>query len=259
MQPIEFPLAEVLRFAIVFLRVAGIMVFAPLFSSYSIPFQVRAFFALVCSLAVLPALPLDQVPLGLTLGSIPGLAAGELIFGLVLGLATFFIFAALQLAGQIISFQLGFSIINVIDPQTQVETSVISFLENFIGLGFFLLINGHHWLFLAISESFRYFPATGLRLDGPLVQEFIHLSSEVLVSGVQIAAPVIAVTIITDMVLGIIGRVAPQIHILVVGMPLKTLVGFSCMSFSFYFLPQFLGDRYMRLFRELLALVDKMV
>jgi flagellar biosynthetic protein FliR len=259
MQPIEFPLPEVLRFAIVFLRVAGIMVFAPLFSSYSIPFQVRTLFALVCSLAVLPALPLDRIPPEMTLGFIPAFAVSELLVGVVLGLAAFFIFAALQLAGQIISFQLGFSIINVIDPQTQVETSVISFLENFIGLAFFLLINGHHWLFMAISESFRYFPATGLRLEGPLVQEFIHLSSEVLVSGVQIAAPVIAVTIIADVVLGVIGRVAPQIHILIVGMPLKTLVGFTCMSFSFYFLPQFLGDRYTRLFRELFVLVNRML
>jgi flagellar biosynthetic protein FliR len=156
------------------------------------------------------------------------------------------------------AFQLGFSIINVIDPQTQVETSVISFLENFIGIAFFLLINGHHWFFTAVSESFGYLPVTGVRLEGPVVERFVHLSADVLVSGIQIAAPVIAVTVIADVVLGIITRVAPQIHIMIVGMPLKTLIGFTCMSLSFYFLPQVLGQRFMMLFRDMFALLHRL-
>jgi flagellar biosynthetic protein FliR len=258
MDPLVLPLAEVIRFGIVLLRTAGIMVFAPLFSSSTIPFQIRILFALVSAFVLAPCLSLSDIPVDFGLPSLLGFAAGELMFGLVLGLTSYFVFAGLQLAGQIMSFQLGFSIINVIDPQTQVETSVISFLENFIGIAFFLLINGHHWFFKAVSESFGYLPVTGLRLQGPAVEGFLHLSADILISGIQIAAPVIAVTVITDVVLGIITRVAPQIHIMVVGMPLKTLVGFTCMSFSFYFLPQVLGQRFMNLYKEMFALLHRL-
>ncbi len=258
MEPIFFSNAEIVRFAVVLFRVAGIMVFAPFFSSYSIPYQVRVVLTLVATVALVPALPLGRLPAELTPVSMIGMAAGEAVFGLVLGLSALFIFAAMQLAGQIIAFQLGFSIINLIDPQSEVEMSVISFLENFIGLVLFLLINGHHWFFMAVSDSFRYVPVTGLKLHGPLVAEVLRLSSQVLSVGVQIASPVIAVTVLTDIVLGIIGRVAPQINILIVGMPAKLLVGFFCLSLSFYFLPQLLGEHYAKLFRELLGLVQKM-
>lgn len=248
-------LNEVTRFSVVLARVSGIMVFAPFFSSRSIPAQAKVVLALIGSLALLPAVPISQMPENSGLGTILSLGLGQLVFGMVLGLVASFLFAGMQTAGQLISFNLGFSIINLIDPQSEVEVSVFSLLENYLGLMFFLMINGHHWFFLTVSESFNYLPVTGIQLKGPLVQEVIRLSGQVLVSGVQIAGPVIAVTIICDVVLGIVGRAAPQIPVLIVGMPLKTLVGFACLSVSFYFLPHLFGISFMQLFRDLFAVM----
>lgn len=258
MATVTFSTAEVVRFAIVLLRVGGIMAFAPIFSSASFPAQMRAAIALIATLALCPALPLVKIPPELGLTQMLGVAMSECLFGIVLGLAASFLFAGMQLAGQIISFQLGFSIVNLIDPQSQVETSVFSFVQYYIGLLFFLLINGHHWFFLAVSDSFNYLPVGGVRLSGPLVQEVIRLSAQVLVFGLQLAAPVMMVTLVCDIVLGMVGRAAPQINILIVGMPLKTLVGFLCMSVSFYFLPHLLGDLYMHLFHDLFALLHRL-
>jgi flagellar biosynthetic protein FliR len=258
MDSVFFSEAEIFRFAIVLFRVAGIMVFAPLFGSSSIPYQAKAVLTLVATVALVPALPAASLPGQLTLTSLAGLAAGEAVFGLVLGLGASFVFAGMQLAGQIISFQLGFSIVNLIDPQSEVETSIFSFLQNFVGLLLFLLINGHHWFFQAVSESFNYLPVAGIHLKGPVALEFIRLSSQVLVFGVQIAAPVIAITVVADVVMGIVGRVAPQINMLIVGMPLKVLAGFGALSISFYFLPQLLGESYLKLSRELFALLHRL-
>jgi flagellar biosynthesis protein FliR len=254
MDPAYFPLKEVLRFGIVLFRVSGVFLFAPLFGSRSIPMQFKAVLALLTTAALLPTVPLEAVPDEFGLGSLFLCAVGQLMIGMVLGMAASFVFAGLQLAGQLISFQLGFAIINLIDPQSDVEMTVFSFLENFLGLLFFLLINGHHWFFLAISESYRSLPVQGVTLQGPLVGEMVRLSSGMLVAAVQIAGPVIAVTALMDIVLGIIGRVAPQIHILIVGMPLKTLIGFGCLSFSFYFLPQWLARSFIELQRTLFNL-----
>ena len=259
MDPLIISMAEVTRFAVVLFRVSGIIIFAPFFSSYTIPIQIRVTVALMATLALVPSLPLGQVPADMDMFRVLTLLVRESTVGLVLGLVSLFIFAGMQLAGQIISFQLGFAIIHVIDPQSEVETTVFSFIENYIGLLFFLLINGHHWFFLAVSDSFNYLPVQGIHLSGPLVAEIVRLSSQIMVSGLQIAAPILAVTIIADVVVGIIGRVAPQINILIVGMPLKTLVGFACMSISFYFLPRYLGEVYTALHRDLFGLLHKLI
>jgi len=259
MQAVIISQEEIVRFSVVLFRTAGVMTFAPIFGSRAVPYQVRIVVALVAAIALYPSMPAVPLQVQSDLGFLAGVALGEVLCGMVLGLAASFIFAGLQLAGQIIAFQLGFSIVNLIDPQSDVETSVISFLQYYLGILFFLLINGHHWFFLAVSDSFSYLPVHGAVLHAPLVQEVIRLSSQVFIAGVQVAAPVIAVTVIADVVLALLGRAAPQIHVLIVGLPLKSLVGFAAMCISFYFLPRLLEKYYLQLHRDLFAMIQRMV
>lgn len=247
-----------MSFAVVLFRVAGIMVFAPFYNGSAFPVQVKVILPLMVALVLAPVVPQAQLPSEYGLAQVITAVLGEIVIGIVLGLAASFIFGGLQLAGQIMGFQLGFSIINVMDPQTAVETSVISILNNFIGLMLFLLVNGHHWFFLAVSESLSYLPVGGVHLNGPLVEEVLRLSGRIFVSGLRIAGPVVAVTIISDIVLGLIGRAAHQVNILIVGMPVKTLVGLAAMSIAFYFLPAFLGASFLQLSRDLMGLVHGM-
>ncbi len=258
MLPVLLSQDAVLRFAVVLFRVAGVMAFAPFFSSRAIPLQVRTAVALVAAVALYPSAPQFGLPEDVTLAALSGLVLCEVAFGIVLGLVASFVFAALQLAGQIIAFQAGFAIINLIDPQSEVETSVLSFLQYYLGILFFLLIDGHHWFFLAVSDSFRFLPVGGLTLRGPLVGDLVRLSSQILAAGVQIAAPVIAVTLLADIVLAILSRAAPQIHILIVGLPLKSFAGFFALSLSFYFLPDLLGRYFLQLHRDLFALIQRL-
>jgi flagellar biosynthesis protein FliR len=254
MAPILFSTAEIVRFMIVLLRISGIMLLAPFFSSQTIPIQVRAAFALIASFILAPSLPLSAVPAALNLGNLVTVFPCEFLFGILLGFAAMCVFAGFQFAGQVISFQLGFSVINVIDPQTQVESSVFSFLQNYIGLLFFLLINGHHWFLLAINQSFATLPVGGATFHASMMAYTIRLTADLFIIGLRIAGPVIAVSVITDVVMGAIGRTAPQINIMIVGMPLKTLIGFGCLSFSFYFLPRYLEGVYFTLQQTLFSM-----
>jgi flagellar biosynthetic protein FliR len=259
MLSLVFSQSDIVRFGIVLFRVAGIMTFAPFFSSRAVTYQVRVALTLTATLAMAPSVSLGPLPSELNAGTLLGLVMGEVAFGMMLGLVASFIFAGLQLAGQVVAFQLGFSLANLIDPQSEVETSVVSFLYYYLGVLLFLLINGHHWFFLAVSDSFNYLPVQGVSLHAPVINDLIRLSSQMFVSGVQIAAPVLAVTILSDVVLGILGRVAPQIHILMVSLPVKSLVGFAALTISFYFLPQLLGRYYLQLHHDLFALLQRMV
>jgi flagellar biosynthetic protein FliR len=259
MVPIHISIAEIIRFAIVLLRISGIMVLAPFFGGRSLPIPVRVVFSIAIAFVLAPSLPLKSLPAELGLGSITVLCVQEALVGIILGFAALCVFAGLQFAGQLISFQLGFSLANLIDPQSNVESPVFSFLHNYIGLLFFLLINGHHWLLLGVNDSFSFLPVGGIQIHAPLVEYVVRLSTHILVIGLRIAGPVIAVTVITDVMMGIIGRTAPQINILIVGMPLKLLVGFGCLSFSFYFLPRYLEEVYAALSKTLFSLVHAMI
>jgi flagellar biosynthesis protein FliR len=249
---------EILHFVIILLRVSGIVIFAPFFGSPSIPYQVRIAFALVTSLLMTHLMPLTFVPEDLGLTGITMVFIGEIISGMILGLAAHLVFSGIQYAGQLISFQVGFSLIKLIDPQTNVESPVFSFLHNYIALLFFLLLNGHHWFLRAVHESFYYMPVGGMQIQDSLVEHFVNLSSQIFVIGLRIAGPVIVVTIITDIVIGIIGRAAPQLHILILGLPLKLLVGFSCLSFSLYFIPHYLESLFSSLYKTLFSLAQSM-
>jgi flagellar biosynthesis protein FliR len=255
MAPIIFSTAEIIRLVIVLTRISGIMILAPFFSNQLFPIHVRIAFTLMTAFVMAPSLPLKQIPAELDLSSVVALLIGELCIGLILGFAALCVFAGLQFAGQVVSFQMGFSLINVIDPQSNVESPVFSFLYNYIGLLLFLLINGHHWFLQAINESFSYMAVGGIQMQAPLAEHIMRLSAHILVIGVRIAGPVIAVTVISDVLIGVIGRTAPQINILIVGMPLKLLVGFGCLSVSFYFLPRYLGGVFSDLSKMLFSLV----
>ncbi len=247
-----FSPGDVIGFVAILFRVGGIMLFAPVFSSAAIPAHVKIIVPLAISVCLLPAVHPIGAAATLDLPHVLLIVFGELLVGFVLGLTASFLFAGFQLAGQIVGFQLGFAIVNVIDPQTSVQTSVMSILHNFLGIMMFLLLDGHHWLLRAIGSSLTYLPVGAARVSGPIVDEVLSLSSHIFVSALQIAGPVIAATITADVLMGIIGRVAPQINILIVGMPVKTLVGLGGLSVAFYFLPSLFGRYFMALSRALM-------
>jgi flagellar biosynthetic protein FliR len=152
------------------------------------------------------------------------------------------------------AFTMGFAMINLIDPQTQVNMPIFSFLLNYIGLLIFVIINGHHFFLMAVHQSFTTLPVGGFVLDGPLVNQLIGFTASLFTIGVKIPGPVIVVNTIVIIVVGLIGRTAPQIHVLVVGMPLKILAGLAILSVSLYFIPRYLEGLFLALSRTIRAL-----
>ena len=251
---IQFPIAEVIRFVIVLTRLSGIMLAAPFFTGGYMPYHIRVVFTFFATLALVPALPLGNIPSELGLGSIVIILLLEVLFGVVIGFTALCIFAGVQLGGQIIAFNIGFAMINLIDPQTHVNMPIFSFILNYIGLLLFILINGHHFFLLAVYDSFTTLPIGGFVLDGPLVNQIVGFTASIFVIGIKVAGPIIVVIIVVDVVIGIIGRAAPQIHVLVVGMPLKIIAGFAVMSISLYFMPRFFESLFLTLSRTIRAL-----
>ncbi|MBI3657237.1 MAG: flagellar biosynthetic protein FliR [Acidobacteria bacterium] len=253
------PVGEVIKFTILLTRIGGIMAFMPFFNSLNVPVSTRIAFVLGLSWLLYPVLsPALKVP-ALGLGSMTVLIGGELLIGLLIGLISRFLFVGFELAGQLLGFQMGFSMINAIDPQTQVQTTVLSVSQSLLGLLVFLGLDGHHWLITAVCESFIYLAPLKLHLPSSVSGALLQLSGEMFVIGFKLAAPVLVVLTLTDVIFAIIGRAAPQVQIMIIGLPLKNILGFFLLSISFYFVPIFVSQYLTTLHGRITALLHLLV
>lgn len=153
-----------------------------------------------------------------------GLGIGETINGLVLGYIVNICFYSLKLAGKLIDNQLGLAMASTYDPNTQSQATIMENLMYFIGVLVFFGVNAHHILINSIQESFNIIPIGYSVLDQNL-EYIIKVFSEYFIIGMKIATPIILILIITDLITGIISRSISGLNVMVIGMPLKMLVG----------------------------------
>ena len=151
--------------------------------------------------------------------------AGEVLIGIILGFASTIIFQGIQMAGDLVGFQMGFSIVNILDPVTSEQASIINEFQYMLAGLLFLSVNGHHVLILAMSESYTALPLLGFHLTGGLVQSLVEMSRDLFVIAVKISSPIVIALVFANIGLGLIARTVPQINILVVGFPLQIAIG----------------------------------
>jgi flagellar biosynthetic protein FliR len=212
---------------IVGLRVSGLMLFAPFFGNAAIPPRVKAILVVLITVVLYPVY---STKIGIiTLAQWPGVVARELILGVAIGLVTNFVFEAAQTAGAILGVQMGYSLINILDPQTQVDTPVIGVFHQMAAFLLFLQMNVHHWILRAVANSFDYLTPGALNLTRGFTAELLHGLSGVLQTGLEIAAPVLAATLVADVMLGFLGKASPQMPLMLLGPALKSMLGLSLM------------------------------
>jgi len=213
-------------FILVFIRVSSIILLIPVFGDTMVPSQVKWGLSILIALILFPLVKSEIKPLG-DLAFIP-LAlkiAGELLIGISIGFMARFIFAGIQMAGELLGFQMGFSIASVIDPTSNVQVSVVSEFMYMMSLLLFLGVDAHHIIISAISESYQVLTPLSVHYSGGFTQTMIRFSQEVFVIAIKISAPIMAVLLFTNVALGVVARTVPQINIFMVSFPLQISVG----------------------------------
>ena len=224
-------------------RVTGLLMVAPMLGGIAVITRVKIALALVLTAFLYPLVTQTVSPSGFV--SWTELALREMAVGLVLGFALQLVFEAAQFAGQVLGVQMGFSLVNVLDPQTQVDTPVLGIFCQLVTLLIFLQLNVHHWLLRGLARSFRYIPPGAFQLSRPTIEEVLRASGSVLLCGVQIAAPALAATLLADIALGFLGKASPQLPVLFVGLSVKSVLGLTVLvliagAWPRYFEQQFL-------------------
>ncbi len=216
-----FPLIS--GFLFISVRLTGLMLFAPFLGSGAIPPRLKAGLVVALSILLYPVVT-PRFP-QLALQQWPMFVLGELLVGAAMGIATQLVFDAVQMAGQILSVQMGYSLISILDPNTQAESTVVATFHQAMAMLIFLRLDVHLWIFRAIAQSFNYLPPGSAHLSPTLVHGTLSAAAVVFTLGLELAAPVLSATLLADLVLGLLGKASPQLPILLLGPAVKSLLG----------------------------------
>jgi len=212
-------------FMLILVRVAAIIMAIPVLNSKNIPHLFKAGLVVAVSMILFPLLEPHAPPPATALLPFAIGIVGEITMGIIIGLSVNLVFAGVQLAGQLAGFQMGFAIANVMDPTTSSQIPILAQFNNIFAILIFLSLNIHHILINAMFESFQLVPFFSFNFSGALMDQVMILVKNMFVTGIKIGAPIVAVMLITTVALGVIARTVPQMHIFIVAMPLKIMIG----------------------------------
>ena len=212
-------------FLFVFSRVAAIFFFAPLLGSAQVPARLKVGLSLVFALAIFPLVPAGSLPQPKGLLELAIFLFSDVTIGLAIAYAVRLIFAAVQVAGTVVDFQMGFGVVNVIDPQTQSQVSITAQFHNILAVLLFLALNGHHYLVAAVVQSFQIINPYQVDFSSFTPELILRMFSVTFTLAVKIAAPIMAVLFFLSVGLGMVARTVPQMNVFIVGFPLQIGVG----------------------------------
>lgn len=220
-----------------FLRVLAMFTSAPVFSSRTFPVRARIALAFFVALAAQPFLGTQPV---ISIGG-PDAAAAVLQqvgVGLAIGFVIRVVFAAVELAGEVIGFQMGLNFASFFDPTLNTQTSAVAGFFGKMASFMFVVMNGHLLLLLVVIKSFKTFPVDQSFLVAVTQMKVLDLGADLFASGLWIALPLVGMMMFTNLALGIVSRVAPQMNIYAIGFPITLTVGLIGMAVTLPMLDQ---------------------
>lgn len=242
-------------FLLILVRISGIFMMAPVYGSRNVAGRVKACLALIITYIIFPLLFNPNTVIPDHFLSYFFMVLGELLIGLILGFVSSLIFSAIQMAGQLLDMQIGFGVINLIDPLSGQQAPLVGNFKYILALILFLVMNGHHVLLSAVFASFKLIPVTGMLVDAAITQFIIDIIGNMFILALKITLPILMALLLTDMALGILARTMPQMNIFVVGVPGKIIVGIFVLSialpFYIFFLEMAFDGMYKNVFRIL--------
>ena len=226
-------------------RILGLIAAAPLFGNAGVPMRVKVLLGVFLALVIAPLVPaLPAVDPTSWAGLL--ILVKEMIIGLAMGFAMRLVFAAIEYAGEVASQTMGLGFAVFFDPSTRGRSSAVSQFMALVATMAFLAVNGHLVLLEALAESFITMPITETPFSSNAALELARWGGRIFSAGLQLAMPIIAALLITQVALGILTRAAPQLNIFGIGFPITLGVGFLTLSL----LMPYLGAPIVNLFNQ---------
>lgn len=214
-------------FVLIFLRIFGMVLVAPIFRNRNVPYVVKIGFIFLLSNILITRMT-SLSPVGIEDSLLFAfLMAKELFIGAVIGFSAYLVFSILFMVGQFIDMQIGFSMVSVFDPMSRSQITITANFYYYVLILVALISNLHHFLLRAMLDSFQLIPLGTVVINADIGNNFIYYMTRYFELTLSFAAPIVFVTLITNVVLGILARVVPSLNMFVIGFPLKIFFGLS--------------------------------
>ena len=233
-------------------RIGGMVVFAPFFSSTALPVRAKAVFVLAVAWLLAPlvaTLPNAHADVNFTA------ILGELAVGLIYGLTLALLSEMLLFAGQIAGVQFSFSLVNLMDPSSNIETPLMGNLFQLMGTLVMITAGLDRILLASLFRSFHAVPLGTYALAPAAGLALVKAAGGIFIAAVELAAPILAATMLVEIAIALMGKLSPQLPVMSLTVPFKTLIGFVVMTGSLALWPRFIEAR----FASLLDLAQQLI
>ena len=220
-----FLATELGRYAWPFLRIAGVVMVAPVFGARLVPIRIRLALAIGITIAVAPmVMPTEPPPLtgNLVAGFI---AVHEVLLGIAIGFTLQMIFDAVVIGGQTIAMSMGLGFAMMVDPQRGISVPVLSQFFVILGMLVFLALDGHLALLRMLVDSYELVPV-GRFVGGDGIWALISWGTQMFAGAVRVAIPAVAALLTINIAFGVMSRAAPTLNLFAIGFPTAMLLGF---------------------------------
>lgn len=209
----------VFNFLLLFIRFSALFMFLPIFNHLSIPARVKALLALYFTImfySTIPPVPMptDVIPIVLMILS-------EIFLAMLVGIILQTVMAMVAYAGEQISFIMGFTMASVMDPQTQTSTPLMSSFLSLIALMLLLSLDVHHWMIEFMHESLQSITLGSFYPKDTIIAFILQEFGILFLMGFTIAFPILALSLLVDIIFGMLMKTMPQFNLLVIGFPIK--------------------------------------
>jgi flagellar biosynthetic protein FliR len=227
--------------ALALVRISGLLVFAPFFSSSALPMRTKAIFAGMMAYLIAPlvaSLPGANITLGFTA------ILGELAVGLVYGLSLVLLSEMMLFAGQITGMQFSFSLVNLLDPASSIQTPLMGELFQTLGTLVIITAGLDRILLASLVRSFHVVPLGHYALPPSTAIALVNAAGGIFLAAVELAAPVLATTMLVEVAIGLMGKLSPQLPVMNLTIPLKSVTGFLVLTGALALWPRFIEARF---------------
>lgn len=220
--------SELVAFALVLIRVSVFLITWPVFSVYNVPGPLKILLSVAIATVLFPVIPHD----GLTAQSLGSdliwLAGKEVLTGITLGFLTRLFFFAVSCGGNLIATSAGLANAQIFNPAMQATVTTVESFYVAVATLLFLALNGHHFFLTGLAQSFEAIPLNA-GIDIAVFKDSGLILQSVVEAGIKISAPVMVAIFFMNVAMGIIGRVVPQINVLVTSQAVNFLAGMLVM------------------------------
>lgn len=254
------PLDTIINGILIFLRISGILFFLPIFGDSPTPIRVRLLLALAFTLSVYHFAYVKLSPVYFTdIVALAFLISKELFIGLIIGILSRFMFEGLIVGANLVGYQMGFGVANLFMPNAEETLNGFSALHRVIVMIIFLTLNLHYIFIKALVSTFEIIPLGLIKFNHEVGSFIISASSNIFVTALQLASPILVALMFTMGALGLIARNVPQVNVFLISFPLSFFVGLLVYFANIAFFPEIIEYQFQNVDKNIMLVLKALI